>query len=136
MSPDEIDEKNPEELPSDEAEAADAPDFDDDEPSEDDDEDDGDDALAVGDDEEENGQASLEELIAQRAAGRKAADETEEDGDIMSLASEADEPVIEALPVKVAPIQEQKEFVCKSCFLVKPRVQLADAKRELCRDCV
>ena len=28
------------------------------------------------------------------------------------------------------------EFVCQSCFLVKHPSQLADAKRQLCRDCV
>ena len=93
-------------------------------------------ALAADDDDEEDGQASLEELIAQRAAGRKAAEETEDEGDIMTLASEPDEPVVETLPTKVAPIRDQKEFVCKSCYLVKPRVQMADPKREYCRDCV
>jgi hypothetical protein len=28
------------------------------------------------------------------------------------------------------------EFVCQSCFLLKPQTQLADAKRKLCADCV
>lgn len=28
------------------------------------------------------------------------------------------------------------EFVCQSCFLVKHPSQLADARRQLCRDCV
>ena len=28
------------------------------------------------------------------------------------------------------------EFVCSSCFLVKPDMQLADAKKKLCLDCV
>jgi hypothetical protein len=28
------------------------------------------------------------------------------------------------------------EFVCRSCFLVKSRTQLADKKHLLCRDCV
>jgi hypothetical protein len=28
------------------------------------------------------------------------------------------------------------EFVCQSCFLLKPRSQLADNKRQLCLDCV
>ena len=127
MSPEELDEKDAEELPSDEAEDEE-PDFEEDADADDED--------AVLPDEEEGDQASLEELIAQRAAGRKAADEAEDDSDIMALASEPDEPVIEALPTKVAPIREQKEFVCKSCYLVKPRVQLADAQREYCRDCV
>lgn len=99
--------------------------------SSDDDED-----AALGDDEEEGDQTSLEDLIAQRAAGRKAAEEAGEEDDIMALASEPDEPVDETLPIRVAPISEQTEFVCKSCYLVKPRVQLADAERGYCRDCV
>lgn len=28
------------------------------------------------------------------------------------------------------------EFICRSCFLVKGPTQLADSKRQLCRDCV
>ena len=35
---------------------------------------------------------------------------------------------------KVLPVQHN-EFVCKSCFLVKHRSQLADRRRTLCRDC-
>ena len=95
-----------------------------------------DDAAALPEHEEEDEQASLDELIAQRAAGRRGADDADDDGDIMALTSEHDEPVLEALPAKVAPIRDQKEFVCKSCYLVKRRVQLADEKREYCRDCV
>lgn len=30
----------------------------------------------------------------------------------------------------------EDEFVCKSCFLVKHRSQLADPRRRLCRDCI
>ena len=30
---------------------------------------------------------------------------------------------------------QETEFVCKRCFLVKHRSQLADKKRTLCRDC-
>ena len=100
------------------------------------DEDEEQDAALPDDDEEEGEQASLDELIAQRAAGRRGSDDADDDSDIMALAPDPDEPVLEALPAKVAPIRDQKEFVCKSCYLVKPRVQLADAKREYCRDCV
>lgn len=132
----EIDEKELDDIRSDEAEI-DEPileDETDDDTSESDDSDAG---AALDDDEEEGDQASLEELVAQRAAGRKAADETEDDSDdIMALASEPIEPVGEPLPTTVVPISEQKEFVCKSCYLVKPRVQLADAERGYCRDCV
>ncbi len=36
---------------------------------------------------------------------------------------------------RVAP-RKAGEFVCSSCFLVKPNMQLADAKKKLCLDCV
>ena len=105
-----------------------------------DDEDDDDDpeaalAEAAGD-EEESDEASLEELLSQRAAARRGTDESEDDDDIMALATEKDSVVDEPLPVKVVPIKDQKEFVCSHCHLVKARVQLADEKRMLCRDCV
>jgi hypothetical protein len=37
----------------------------------------------------------------------------------------------ETLPAPVAP----EEFVCRSCFLVKRRTQLADPEQMWCRDC-
>jgi len=40
----------------------------------------------------------------------------------------------EAIDSKVVPMQET-EFMCKRCFLVKHRSQLADKKKMLCRDC-
>ena len=128
MSSEELDQRQPDDVADEEDIEADA--------ETDEDEEGDDDALATDADEEEGDQASLEELIASRTAGRKPADDSEEDSDIMALASEPDEPVIEPLPTKVAPIRDQKEFVCKSCYLVKPRVQMADTKREYCRDCV
>lgn len=87
-------------------------------------------------DEEESDQASLEELLAQRAARRSG--EVDEDTDIISLVTETDAEVVPEVstPARVPPVQDQEEFVCKSCFLVKPRVQLADPERVLCRDCV
>ena len=35
---------------------------------------------------------------------------------------------------KIVP-RRDNEFLCKSCFLVLPRHQLADEKRMICRDC-
>jgi hypothetical protein len=35
---------------------------------------------------------------------------------------------------KIVPRREN-EFLCRSCFLVLPRHQLADEKRMICRDC-
>ncbi len=37
-------------------------------------------------------------------------------------------------PTKIVP-RRPGEFLCSSCFLVLPRNQLADEKRQLCRDC-
>jgi hypothetical protein len=92
-------------------------------------------ALAT-DDEEESDEASLEELLAQRASARRGGEDPEEDDDIMALASEKDTAAKSALPSKVIPIKDQQEFVCRSCYLVKARSQLADEKRMFCRDCV
>lgn len=128
MSSDELDQRKPDGLADDEtAEEDEDVDVEDEEDDE---------AALASDEEEEGDQASLEELIAQRAAGRRAPDDSEEDSDIMAIVAEPDEPVVEPLPTKVAPIRDQKEFVCKSCYLVKPRVQMADTRREYCRDCV
>jgi hypothetical protein len=100
---------------------------------EDEDEDDADAAL----EEEDGDQASLDELLAQRAAGRRGSDDADDNDDIMALSSEpAEPPTGEPIPTRVAPVKDSEEFVCKSCHLVKPKVQLADPKRGYCRDCV
>jgi hypothetical protein len=78
-------------------------------------------------------QASLEQLRDQRTA-RKQLD-LDEDEDLLALVSETGEPEGEPTPPRVTPIQNRQEFVCASCRLVKPRVQLADPARGLCRDC-
>ena len=74
-------------------------------------------------------ESSLDELLARRAA--KAALEGEEDGlaDLISLLDDAPG----GLQAKAPPTR--LEFVCSRCRLVKPRVQLSDASRLLCRDC-
>ena len=84
------------------------------------------------DDEEE---ASLEVLVdREKAQSRADGSEEEDDGDIISF-GEDDEPVGEPLPSRVVPIKDRQEFVCRSCYLVKARSQLADPERTLCRDC-
>ncbi|HEX2057041.1 MAG TPA: DUF4193 family protein [Actinomycetota bacterium] len=94
-------------------------------------------ALAANDDEDEDDESSLEELLAQRAAARRGTDDSEDDDDILSLASEPETiPAIEPIPARVIPLKDRQEFVCNRCHLVKARVQLADAERGLCRDCV
>ncbi len=102
-----------------------------------DDEDLDDDALPPATDDEDAEEDSLEELLDQRASARRTPDEADEDEDIMSLVVDRPEPTsIEPLPSKLVPVKDRQEFVCKSCHLVKPRVQLADAERGYCRDCV
>lgn len=85
-------------------------------------------------DEESEEEASLEELLAQRAS-RRAAEDGEDETDIMALASERDVSATDALSTRVIPINRH-EFVCNRCHLVKARSQLADEGRGLCRDCV
>lgn len=88
------------------------------------------------DDDDDSDETSLDELLAQRAA-RRSPDEPDEDvEDIMTLSSEKDTPLREPLPTRVVPIRDREEFVCNRCHLVKKRVQLADADKGYCRDCV
>ena len=84
---------------------------------------------------DESEQSSLDELLAQRATGKREPD----DDDIMSLVADPVDPVdpvVEILPSRAQPIKDRQEFVCNRCHLVKPKVQLADSDRGLCRDCV
>lgn len=94
---------------------------------------------AAGDEEEEEAPAppaageevesSLEELLAKKEEQRPEEEEPEES--VLTLNRE--EP-LEPLGVKVVPPQPT-EFVCKKCYLVKHKSQLADRARMLCRDC-
>ncbi|MGH2674067.1 MAG: DUF4193 family protein [Actinomycetota bacterium] len=77
----------------------------------------------------EQAETSLDEIIAKKA-DESAPEEAEDDGIIETGREER----VEALSVKVVP-QQPTEFVCKNCYLVKHRSQLADKKRMLCRDC-
>ncbi len=75
---------------------------------------------------------SIQDLLAKqesREAQEEAATE-EEDATVALTKAEA----LEAGESRVVPIQ-QTEFICKRCFLVKHRSQLANKKKMLCRDC-
>ena len=93
-----------------------------------------DDAVLVDDDDDEDEEegddveASLDVILKERLVQ---VDEDEEDED------EPNDPEDRAAPegAKVLP-KQPKEFVCQSCFLVKHPSQMADSKRQLCRDCV
>ncbi|HET6776250.1 MAG TPA: DUF4193 family protein [Actinomycetota bacterium] len=80
---------------------------------------------------EEAVETSLEEILAKRGEGEAEPAEAEEES---VLAAGRDDERVESLAVKVVP-QQPTEFVCKKCFLVKHRSQLADKKRMICRDC-
>ena len=77
-------------------------------------------------------EASLDEIIAKKADEPAPEEEAEEESVLET--DRADERV-EPLAVKVVP-QQPTEFVCKSCYLVKHRSQLADKRKMFCRDCV
>ncbi|HUR77710.1 MAG TPA: DUF4193 family protein [Acidimicrobiales bacterium] len=109
---------------------------------------------AVLDDEEaipEEDEAAVAAAAAKKAAEEEEEDELEVDHDVEATLDEIlkerlvvveeeedDEPTDredQADTGKVAP-KRPDEFVCQSCFLVKHPSQLADAKRQYCRDCV
>jgi hypothetical protein len=74
---------------------------------------------------------SIQDLLVKQEA-RAEEEEADEDEDA-TVALTKDER-LEPVETRVVPIQST-EFVCKRCFLVKHRSQLADKKRMLCRDC-
>ncbi|MGH2774606.1 MAG: DUF4193 family protein [Actinomycetota bacterium] len=84
---------------------------------------------------EDSDSTSLEELLARRTAARQGTDYPDEDDDLIALSSEATRKDSRTKS-KVTPLRNREEFVCKRCFLLKPKVQLADSERMLCRDCV
>jgi hypothetical protein len=70
-------------------------------------------------------EATLDEILKERLV---VVEEDEEEDETPERADESDTG-------KVAP-KRPDEFVCQSCFLVKHPSQLADPKRQYCRDCV
>jgi len=84
-------------------------------------EDDDEDELEVDHDVE----ATLDEILKERLV---VVEEEEEDDEPADTEDRGDS-------TKVPP-KRPDEFVCQSCFLVKHPSQLADAKRQYCRDCV
>jgi hypothetical protein len=74
---------------------------------------------------------SIQDMLVKQEATEEEADDEEEEA---SLTLTREERLAEPLEARVVPIQST-EFVCKNCFLVKHRSQLADKKKMLCRDC-
>lgn len=72
----------------------------------------------------------LDTILKDRIASGEDEDEEEDD----EVAKRTTEKVVE--PGTKVPVRQPDEFVCDSCFLVKPNSQLADAANNLCQDCV
>jgi hypothetical protein len=73
---------------------------------------------------------SIQVLIVKETEETPSADEEPEL--VPVLAKEP--PAAGAPDTKVVPPQAT-EFICRNCFLVKHRSQLANKKKQLCRDC-
>jgi Domain of unknown function (DUF4193) len=76
---------------------------------------------------------SIQDLLAKQEATETVKEAADEEEEVVPLDLARDDRS-EAIDSKVVPMQET-EFMCKRCFLVKHRSQLADKKKMLCRDC-
>jgi hypothetical protein len=77
---------------------------------------------------------SIQDLLAKQESQAEEDEAPEEDDEAAALATVTRDERLEPLDTRVVPIQNT-EFMCKSCFLVKHRSQLADKKKMYCRDC-
>ena len=75
---------------------------------------------------------SIHDLLVKQEAAVVEEEAEEEEEVLVALTRE--ERLAEPLEARVVPMQAT-EFMCKRCFLVKHRSQLADKKKMLCRDC-
>ena len=92
-------------------------------------------AETAEEEEGEDTEASLDQILDQRAKAELVAVNDDEDDDLLELVSE-EVAGVTPLRAKITPVKEKQEFVCARCHLVKNRSQMADPKRVLCRDCV
>lgn len=93
-------------------------------------------AAAAGDDDEDEPdpddvEADLDTILKDRIAANDDEEEEDEEEQPPGRADTTDGDGAN----RVAP-RKAGEFVCSSCFLVKPNSQLANAKKKLCLDCV
>ena len=75
---------------------------------------------------------SIQELLVKQESAAVEEEAEEEEEVLVALTRE--ERLAEPVEARVVPMQAT-EFMCKRCFLVKHRSQLADKKKMLCRDC-
>jgi hypothetical protein len=76
---------------------------------------------------------SIQDLLAKQETASEAAEAADEEDEAAVALSARDER-LEPAETRVVPMQAT-EFMCKRCYLVKHRSQLADKKKMLCRDC-
>jgi hypothetical protein len=76
---------------------------------------------------------SIQDLLAKQET-RAEEEEAAEEEDEAAVATLTRDERLEPSESRVVPMQAT-EFMCKRCFLVKHRSQLADKKKMLCRDC-
>lgn len=76
---------------------------------------------------------SIQEVLEKQEA-RDDEDDSEDDEPVVASTAAKGDDRIEPLDARVIPMQST-EFVCKNCYLVKHRSQLADKRRMFCRDC-
>ena len=79
---------------------------------------------------------SIQDVLEKQEARDDEDDADEEEAVVPSAAATTTkvDDRIEPLDARVVPMQST-EFVCKNCYLVKHRSQLADKRRMFCRDC-
>ena len=77
---------------------------------------------------------SLQDILAKQEATETTKETVEEDEEVVPVELVRDDRAEPLDATKVVPMQET-EFMCKRCYLVKHRSQLADKKKMLCRDC-
>lgn len=118
-------------------------------------EDDDDTALVVDDDTDEDEDAPADETPKARKVTDEDDDDDEDEPDPDDVEDDLDtilkdriasgddleddedeEELAAGESASRAPARRIEEFVCQSCFLLKPHSQLADAKTMLCADCV
>jgi Domain of unknown function (DUF4193) len=75
---------------------------------------------------------SIQDLLAKQET-QEGAEEAADEDEAATPSSSRDER-LEPLDARVVPMQET-EFMCKNCYLVKHRSQLADKRKMFCRDC-
>jgi hypothetical protein len=80
------------------------------------------------DEEDDDVEASLDVILQERLRTAEAdGDGGEEEDD--------EEPVLAGELAAVIPVRRPEEFLCQSCFLLKPPSQMADIDHQLCKDC-